>query len=101
MINRYRKGANFERKVVKILLENEGCVIAFRSAGSHSPIDVVGIEKDKIILIQCKIGGVISKKDIKVLKDIQKIIHINKVNIYIVSSNKLLKNGLNFYKVKK
>lgn len=53
----YLKGARFERKIV-----NEARMlnkIAFRSAGSHSPIDVCIIddEKKRIELIQCKTGS--------------------------------------------
>jgi len=50
----YVKGVRFERKLVN-QARAEG-LIAFRSAGSHSPIDVVIIDKfkRKIDLIQCK-----------------------------------------------
>ncbi len=51
---RYRKGSRKEYKVVH--QEKDKCCIAFRSAGSHSPIDVVSIDSvNKVIkLIQCK-----------------------------------------------
>jgi len=50
----YEKGRRKEYKVMHSL-RNEG-YIAFRSAGSHSPIDVVGIRgsDNKIKLVQCK-----------------------------------------------
>jgi Holliday junction resolvase len=50
----YRRGADKERKLVKRAKE-EG-KIAFRSAGSHSPIDVCIIDhaNRRIDLIQCK-----------------------------------------------
>lgn len=50
----YRRGADKERRIVKKARE-EG-LIALRSAGSHSPIDVVIIDGEygKIQLIQCK-----------------------------------------------
>ena len=50
----YLKGVRFERKLVNEA-RNKG-LIAFRSAGSHSPIDVVIIDtiKGYIELIQCK-----------------------------------------------
>jgi len=64
MSNRnYKRGADKERKIVKKLMPSkvfsdikENGVIAFRSAGSHSPIDVISIDfKNKIIkVIQCK-----------------------------------------------
>lgn len=54
MINLYNKGRKKEYKIVH-QEKNKGC-IAFRSAGSHSPIDVVSIDiKSRVIrLIQCK-----------------------------------------------
>lgn len=58
MVNsKYVKGRRFEYKIVN-LLKKEGW-IAFRSAGSHSPIDIVAIHTDKKIvqLIQCKAYG--------------------------------------------
>ena len=50
------KGYRKERKIVNTA-RAKGC-LAFRSAGSHSPIDVVVINKEqrKIEFIQCKAG---------------------------------------------
>lgn len=50
----YQKGARFERKIVND--EREKGKIAYRSAGSHSKIDVtiIDIEKKEIKLLQCK-----------------------------------------------
>lgn len=50
----YEKGVRFERKLVNEARQQGH--IAFRSAGSHSPIDVCIVDKQhKIIyLIQCK-----------------------------------------------
>ena len=50
----YIKGRRKEYKVVH-QERDKGC-IAFRSAGSHSPVDVVSIDvvNKKIRLIQCK-----------------------------------------------
>ena len=50
----YRKGADYERKIVKEAREKG--MIAFRSAGSHSPIDLCIIDKEhrKILFVQCK-----------------------------------------------
>ena len=56
MINRYLKG---RRKEYKIMHDEEGVgKIVFRSAGSHSPIDVVVINRDErtIKFIQSKAG---------------------------------------------
>jgi hypothetical protein len=51
----YIKGRNKEYKI-KYKLESIGCKIALRSAGSHSPIDVIGINPDTrhIFFIQSK-----------------------------------------------
>ena len=48
----YVKGRNKEYKICNSL-RDEG-FIAFRSAGSHSPIDVVGIKPGEIVFIQAK-----------------------------------------------
>ncbi len=50
----YVKGRKYEYDIVH-LMRDKG-YLAFRSAGSHSPVDVVAIDgKNKIIkLIQCK-----------------------------------------------
>lgn len=63
MANKYRKGADYERKIVNELREYGW--IAARSAGSHSPIDVWAInEKEKkILLIQAKKGKPIPKAE--------------------------------------
>ena len=52
----YIKGVAKERQLVNYA-KSQGC-IAFRSAGSHSPIDVVIIDQKKAIIrfIQCKTG---------------------------------------------
>lgn len=54
MIKTYRKGARYERKIVKEYKEKGW--LALRSAGSKSPIDVVAINPitKQIRLIQCK-----------------------------------------------
>ena len=56
-INLYRKGADKERRVVKEAREKG--MIAFRSAGSHSPIDVciINVEHKQVRFIQCKAGA--------------------------------------------
>ena len=58
----YKKGRKYEYELVKEARENGQ--IAFRSAGSHSPIDVVVIdEQNKIIyFIQCKNYKKLAKK---------------------------------------
>lgn len=62
-MNRYRKGADAERKIVNQFRKKD--CIAFRSAGSHSIVDVVVIDyiNHEIKLIQSKKGKKpISKK---------------------------------------
>lgn len=58
----YQKGVRLERKIVNEAKE-AGC-IAFRSAGSHSPIDVVIIDHKRAMIrfIQCKTGKYAEKE---------------------------------------
>ena len=60
---RYGKGRNYEYKAIKFLKEL-GFDICQRTAGSHSPIDVLAIDTKKKIIrfVQVK-GDNISKKD--------------------------------------
>jgi hypothetical protein len=46
---RYLKGVRKERKIIKELKE-KGFEIAARTAGSHSPIDVFGINRSERII---------------------------------------------------
>jgi Holliday junction resolvase len=48
----YRKGYNFEREC-KELLEKEGYFVV-RSAGSHSPFDLVAFNENETLLLQLK-----------------------------------------------
>ena len=48
----YRKGYTFENKLVNEF-RKKGC-FATRTAGSHSPFDIIAINGKKIFLIQCK-----------------------------------------------
>jgi Holliday junction resolvase len=72
-MNSYTKGARLEYAVVN-QYKNKGC-IAFRSAGSHSPFDVVAIMPNvmKIVLIQCKnskLSDYALKKEASKLKEL-------------------------------
>jgi len=58
-MSNYSRGANFERRVRKYL-ENEGWVV-FRSAGSHSPADLIALKAGEVKLIQCQTDGAFSK----------------------------------------
>ena len=65
----YEKGVKLERKIVNQEKE-DGC-IAFRSAGSKSPIDVISIDPKwkKIRLIQCKAGKSYSDREKEKIKE--------------------------------
>jgi len=65
----YRKGYIKEIKAVHEL-KRRG-YIAFRSAGSWSPFDVVGISSSEIILLQVKSGRKHLKDEIRKLKEIR------------------------------
>ena len=63
MIKAYKKGRKKEYKIRRQLLD-EGFDIAQRSAGSHSPVDIFAISRDKriILFIQAKPEGYSSTK---------------------------------------
>jgi len=58
-MSNYSKGANFERRVRKHF-EAEGWVV-FRSAGSHSPADLIALKAGEVMLIQCQLNGYFTK----------------------------------------
>ena len=68
----YLKGRRKEYKIMRELDLN-GCDIVLRSAGSHSAIDVIGINKDeKIILcVQCKPDTMPEMKKAELLKEVE------------------------------
>lgn len=55
MNTNYRRGADFERRVVKDL-EGRGWSVV-RSAGSHKPTDVVAMLRGSTVCVQCKRDG--------------------------------------------
>ena len=59
--SRYESGRRFEYAVKKDL-EERG-YFCTRSSGSHGAVDIVAIGEYNILLIQCKTGGVMTKKD--------------------------------------
>lgn len=65
----YLKGVRKERKLVNGARALG--LIAFRSAGSHSPIDVVIIDKKskQIRLVQCKPDDIREKEKEKLIKE--------------------------------
>ena len=52
MNNNYKKGRRNEYRTMR-LLEASG-YLCFRTAGSHSPFDVVAVNSCGILLVQCK-----------------------------------------------
>ena len=73
MNNNYRNGAVKERRIMNKFRE-QGC-IAFRSAGSHSPIDVCVINSatKEVLLIQSKVGYLAPGKKAKILSEGEKL----------------------------
>ena len=69
----YIKGVRKERKIVNEAREQG--LISFRSAGSHSPIDVVIInDKSKIIrLIQCKPESMSNAARLRLMEQLGKL----------------------------
>ena len=65
----YLRGRSREYRTMNKLKEI-GYKIVLRSAGSHSPIDVVGIKDNEIRLIQCKPKSLSEKKRQKILSDL-------------------------------
>ncbi len=58
----YRKGANAERWLVKRYKEH-GATHAMRTAGSHSPFDVIALFKDHTEVVQIKAGRKPTRED--------------------------------------
>ena len=63
----YARGANFERRVKKHLEVLRYQVI--RSAGSHSPVDLVAFRQTRTLCVQCKLHGKISPAERDALLD--------------------------------
>lgn len=59
----YEKGRRFEYKV-KQWLEERGW-LCFRTAGSHSPFDIIGMKEGETIGIQCKYNVKITRGEMK------------------------------------
>lgn len=55
MTTNYRRGADFERATMKDL-EGHGYAVV-RSAGSHSPADLIALRVGETLAIQCKRNG--------------------------------------------
>ena len=55
MTSNYRRGSDFERKVMDVLRQRG--FLCVRSAGSRSPVDVVAWNPAVTLLVQCKADG--------------------------------------------
>ncbi len=60
------------------LLEAEG-YLCVRSAGSHSPFDIVAISQSRVILVQCKTNGWPSPAECETLRRIPVPEHTTKL----------------------
>ncbi len=60
-----RKGISFERSVVK-KLRRQG-YYAMRAAGSFGVFDVLAVNKEEVLGVQCKINGKLTKAERKQL----------------------------------
>lgn len=78
MINRYGKGAAYERAVKKVL--ERGGQIVVRSAGSKGWIDLVAINpaNQSILLLQCKASKVSPKRRMDIIRKMELV--LGKIN---------------------
>lgn len=65
----YCNGAAFERKVVNRFRSFKDCKFAARTAGSHSPFDVVALVGNKLYLIQCKANDLTDGEKRKIIRE--------------------------------
>ncbi len=79
----YKKGYERERKLV-VQDRNQGH-LAFRSAGSHSPIDVFVLDPEKKIirLIQCKPKSMPLSQREKILKELEKYLGMYEIRTVV------------------
>ena len=61
MVTNYKRGADFERRA-KEFLERIGYAVV-RSAGSHSPADLVAMRHGELVCVQCKRDGKLPPKE--------------------------------------
>lgn len=65
----YESGRRFEYRV-KQYLEKYGFLV-MRTAGSHSPFDLMAVNTSWVLLIQCKYGAMVSKQTRETMRDYQ------------------------------
>ena len=80
----YIKGVRKERKFVNEAKEQGK--IAFRSAGSHSPIDacIIDLEARRIEFIQCKPDSMSNNKKRELEEELNKLNNLFKVSFKVV-----------------
>jgi Holliday junction resolvase len=91
----YVNGRRKEYKLVHALKEKG--FIAFRSAGSHSPFDVVGVNMEKRVILFCQLKPEShSKKETKRLLEEYKLMHLTTylTNFFVVTDvNKFIEEN--------
>jgi len=71
----YNNGARRERRIMK-KLEKEGW-FCIRSAGSHSPIDIIAIKSGQFRFIQSKKTGYLTPQERKEKEELEQKLGIN------------------------
>lgn len=69
MNKNYQKGYRLERKIMNLYKKYN--IFSTRTAGSHSPFDVIAISHNNLLLIQCK-NRKGTKQDVEKLQEIRK-----------------------------
>lgn len=96
MTTQYKRGYNFELAVKK-KWEGRGYWV-IRAAGSHGKADLVALINDAdqclVFLIQCKLKGAISLKDMKELEDLARSLGCTAVLAYKDKDNKYIEDWL-------
>ena len=75
MNKNYNNGARRERRIMK-KLEKEGW-FCIRSAGSHSPIDIIAIKSGQFRFIQSKKTGYLTPQERKEKEELEQKLGIN------------------------
>lgn len=81
----YLKGRRKEYKICD-LYKNKGFDIVQRTAGSHSPFDIIAVDKKKkmISLIQCKPDNLSAKQTNKIIDENKELNGIYKTSFIVV-----------------
>lgn len=93
----YQRGYRVENKLVNSL-KRAGWTFAARTAGSHSPADVIGITGNNVVFFQCKTNkDIVDKKNTEKLKDIAKCLEYGFA--YNVWPNRYTMDGLHWERI--